>query len=97
MSKIFRSHFSNLFIRIEIYLLFLFFLFRSITISSEEYARLLKNEVQLVKYKGLVQNKSSEIKRLQDLLNYYKRKANRQCDNKPDEKDDTQKPITDVI
>lgn len=47
-----------------------------------EYSRLLNNEIQLMKiesqlckYKGLCQNKSAEIKRLQDQVTYYKRQA----------------------
>lgn len=55
---------------------------QSIMISSAEYSRLLQNEIQLIKhkeqlnkYKGLCQNKSSEIKRLQDKVIYYKRQA----------------------
>lgn len=46
---------------------------QAITISNEEYLRLLNNEIQLTKYKGICQKKSSEIKRLQDQLSYYKK------------------------
>lgn len=70
---------------------------KSITISSAEYSRLLHNEIQLIKHKeqlekckGICQNKSSEIKRLQDQVTYYKRQAYKRTvdeqhnPNKPD-------------
>lgn len=46
-----------------------------ISITSTEYGRLLQNEVKMIKFKELCQNKAGEVKRLQDLVAYYKRQA----------------------
>lgn len=46
-----------------------------VTITSEEYNRLLQNEVQLQKYKMLCQKKTLELKRVHDQLSQYKRQA----------------------
>lgn len=62
-----------------------------ISISCEEYSRLLKSNVQLIKYKELCQTKSSEIKRLQDQVGYFKKLVHMlrhkgKGDNDPDQK-----------
>lgn len=45
------------------------------TIFAEEYARLLKQEIQMIKYKEACQEKSAEIKKLQDQLSYFKKQV----------------------
>ena len=40
-----------------------------------EYARLLRNEVQLVRFKESCNSKANEIKKLQTQLAYFKRQA----------------------
>lgn len=47
----------------------------TVTIFAEEYARLLKQEIQLIKYKESCQTKSAEVKRLQDQLAYYRKQV----------------------
>lgn len=44
-------------------------------ISAEEYSRLLKQEIQLIKYKESCQQKSVEVKRLQDQVIYLKKQV----------------------
>lgn len=46
---------------------------QTVLISSEEYVRFLKYEVQLMKYKEICTSKATELKRLHDQLAYYKK------------------------
>lgn len=44
-----------------------------VTIHADEYARLLKQEIQLIKYKESCTTKAAEVKRLQDQLAHFKK------------------------
>lgn len=46
-----------------------------ITITREEYARLLRIEVQLMKYKELCEKKTKQLKELQSQVAHYKKQA----------------------
>lgn len=52
-----------------------------ITITSDEYSRLLQNEVKLIKFETLCQKKAVEVKRLQDQVAHYKRQAMKNASN----------------
>lgn len=47
----------------------------TVTILAEDYARFLKQEIQLMKCKELCQNKTAELKRLQTQLSYFKKQV----------------------
>lgn len=47
----------------------------TVTIFAEEYARFLKQEIQMIKYKEACQEKAAEIKKLQDQLGYFKKQV----------------------
>lgn len=61
-----------------------------ITISSEEYSRLLQNEIKIMKFKEQCQTKASEIKKLQDQVAYFKRQT--MIKNSCGDTDDSQVP-----
>lgn len=50
---------------------------KTITISCTEYARLLHNDVQLLKCKETCNSKAAEIKKLQTQVLYYRKQANK--------------------
>lgn len=50
---------------------------KTITISCTEYARLLQNDVQLLKYKETCNSKAAEIKKLQTQVLYYRKQSNK--------------------
>lgn len=58
---------------------------KTINISCTEYARLLHNDVQLMKYKETCNSKSNEIRKLHVQLSYYKRQAMKRNSEVPDE------------
>lgn len=58
---------------------------KAIMISPEKLARLLRNEVQLIKMKELCRDKSNEIKKLQTQLAYYKKQAAKRNNEEPKE------------
>lgn len=61
----------------------------TITIGSDEYTRLLKQEIQLIKYKETCQAKAVEVKRLQTQLAYFKKQISMLRKNQKDEHDDS--------
>lgn len=67
----------SIYLNVKFSVLYFIRLPQTITISSDEYSRLLQNEVKLIKFTELCQTKASEIKRLQDQLAYFKRQAMR--------------------
>lgn len=62
-----------------IYNIFLFFYFfrqrQAILISPNDYARFLKQEIQLTRYDEIIRTKAAEIKRLQSQVSYYKKQS----------------------
>lgn len=62
---------------------------KTIMISSEKLARLLRNEVQLIKVKEICRDKSNEIKKLQTQLAYYKKQAAKRNNEEPKEAEQT--------
>lgn len=57
-----------------------------VSITPEEYRRLLYQEIQLIRYKEISARKSAEIKRLRDLVAYYRGRTLKNNDTKKSRK-----------
>lgn len=67
-------------------------------IKVEEYARLLKNEVQGMKYKEMYEKKLAELKRSNDMVTYYKKMSLKLRQSKPEvENTQNKRPILDNV
>lgn len=67
-------------------------------IKTEEYARLLKNEVQGMKYKEMYENKLAELKRSNDMVAYYKKMNLKLRQSKvEDENTENKRPFLDNV
>lgn len=67
-------------------------------IKVEEYARLLKNEVQGIKYKEMYEKKLAELKRSNDMVAYYEKMNMKLRQSKAeDENAENKRPFLDNV
>lgn len=59
-----------------------------VIVFTDEYARLLKQEVQLIQYKESCNAKALELKRLQDQLSYFKKQISMLRNKQMNDQDD---------
>lgn len=74
---------------------YFFYFFRqrqAILISSDDYARFLKQEIQLTRCDEIIRAKAAEIKRLQNQVLYYKKQSSQLRKNLEDDSIDNKIP-----